>query len=77
MIDIIELRFDNSKNSQTDLFILCRLFDDKTPTYVLEVREECAKYFGTSTLHNLKLYRTKTLYVNSKNWAITEADLFH
>jgi len=53
--------------------ILEKTYLDDTPTYVIELRQECSKFFGT-TMHDLKLYRTRTLYVNSKNWAIEEAD---
>jgi len=53
--------------------IIEKTYLDNVPTYVLELRESCAKFLGF-TNNDLQLYRTTILYVNSKNWAIEEAD---
>lgn len=53
--------------------ILEKTYIDDTPTYMLELRQVCNKFLG-STYNNLLSYRTTLLYVNSKNWAIEEVD---
>lgn len=53
--------------------ILDKTYLDDTPTYVLELRQSCAKFLGF-TNNDLQLYRITTMYVNSNNWAIEEAE---
>jgi len=53
--------------------ILEKTYLDDVPTYVLELRQSCAKFLGF-TNNDLQLYRITKMYVNSKNWTIEEAE---
>lgn len=71
------LNKDKLKNNLEDecctKIILEKTYLNDTPTYVLELRQVCSTFLGM-TNYDLQMFWTKILYVNSKNWAIEEAD---